>query len=94
MSRLSLWILAWLSVTELFAATTMVCAEDAQSLSDGQIIERAKSTWESGASAPALELLAQGIEPASGGVEEFSGYFNAEVRKWAKVIKDAAIPPQ
>lgn len=62
MSRLSLWILAWLSVTELFAAAAMVCAEDAQSLSDGQIIERAKSTWESGASAPALELLDQGIE--------------------------------
>jgi tripartite-type tricarboxylate transporter receptor subunit TctC len=39
-------------------------------------------------------LLSQGIEPASGGVDEFSGYFNAEVTKWAKVIRDAAIPPQ
>lgn len=39
-------------------------------------------------------LLSQGIEPATGGVDEFSGYFNAEVVKWAKVIKAAAIPPQ
>lgn len=39
-------------------------------------------------------LLRQGIEPATGGVEEFSSYFNAEVTKWAKVIKAAAIPPQ
>lgn len=39
-------------------------------------------------------LLAQGIEPAVGGVDEFSGYFSAEVVKWAKVIKAAGIPPQ
>ncbi|MGZ5163670.1 MAG: tripartite tricarboxylate transporter substrate-binding protein, partial [Burkholderiales bacterium] len=39
-------------------------------------------------------LLSQGIEPAAGGVEEFSGYFAIEVTKWAKVIKDAAIPAQ
>jgi tripartite-type tricarboxylate transporter receptor subunit TctC len=39
-------------------------------------------------------LLAQGIEPATGGVEEFGPYFDSEVAKWAKVIKDAAIPPQ
>jgi len=39
-------------------------------------------------------LLSQGIEPAAGGVDEFSVYFNAEVVKWAKVIKAAAIPPQ
>lgn len=37
-------------------------ADDPQSPSDGQIIERAKSTWESGASTPALEILDQGIE--------------------------------
>ena len=37
-------------------------ADDSQGLSDGQIIERAKSTWESGASTPALEILDQGIE--------------------------------
>ena len=39
-------------------------------------------------------LLSQGIEPASGGVEEFAGYLNAEIPKWARVIKAAGIPPQ
>ena len=39
-------------------------------------------------------LLAQGIEPASGGVDEFSTYFPAELRKWAKVIAGAGIKPQ
>jgi len=39
-------------------------------------------------------LLAQGIEPARGGADEFVPYFNAEFAKWAKVIKAAAIPPQ
>ena len=39
-------------------------------------------------------LVSQGIEPALGGAEEFAAYFNAELGKWAKVIKDAAIPPQ
>lgn len=39
-------------------------------------------------------LASQGIEPAAGGVDEFSSYFKAEVAKWAKVIKAAAIPPQ
>lgn len=39
-------------------------------------------------------LLAQGIDPATGGVEEFTAYYNAEVIKWAKVIKAAAIPLQ
>ena len=39
-------------------------------------------------------LVSQGIEPALGGAEEFAAYFNAEMSKWAKVIKDAAIPPQ
>jgi len=43
-------------------AGAIVYADDPQGLSDGQIIERAKSTWESGASTPALELLDQGIE--------------------------------
>jgi tripartite-type tricarboxylate transporter receptor subunit TctC len=50
-----------------------------KALSDSQLKER---------------LLSQGIEPATGGIEEFSGYFNAEVVKWAKVIRAAAIPPQ
>lgn len=39
-------------------------------------------------------LLIQGIEPAAGGIEEFSAYFIAEMAKWAKVIKAAAIPAQ
>ena len=39
-------------------------------------------------------LLTQGIEPAKGGIEEFSGYLGAEIIKWAKVIKAAGIPPQ
>ena len=47
---------------QLFAGAAMASADDPQGLSDGQIIERAKSTWESGASTPALEILDQGIE--------------------------------
>jgi tripartite-type tricarboxylate transporter receptor subunit TctC len=39
-------------------------------------------------------LLAQGIEPARGGVEEFRPYLASEILKWAKVIKAAGIPPQ
>lgn len=50
-----------------------------KALSDAQLKER---------------LLSLGIEPATGGVEEFSAYYSAEVLKWAKVIKAAAIPPQ
>ncbi|HWC50474.1 MAG TPA: tetratricopeptide repeat protein, partial [Nitrospira sp.] len=57
----SVLIFALLTLTRVLTAAG-VSADDAQSLSDGQIIERAKSTWESGASAPALELLDQGIE--------------------------------
>jgi len=47
---------------QLFAGAAIASADDSQGLSDGQIIERAKSTWESGASTPALEILDQGIE--------------------------------
>lgn len=39
-------------------------------------------------------LLGQGVEPARGGVEEFTGFLNAEILKWAMVIKAAGIPPQ
>ena len=39
-------------------------------------------------------LLNQGIDPAKGGPEEFAALINAEIPKWAKVIKDAGIPPQ
>jgi tripartite-type tricarboxylate transporter receptor subunit TctC len=51
----------------------------AKALGDSQLRER---------------LLTQGIEAAAGGVDEFSSYLPAEIRKWAKVIKAAAIPPQ
>ena len=40
------------------------------------------------------QLLRQGIEPAKGGVDEFTPYLSAEIAKWAKVIGAAAIPPQ
>ena len=39
-------------------------------------------------------LLAEGIEPARGGTDEFAPYFSSELAKWAQVIKTAAIPPQ
>jgi len=39
-------------------------------------------------------LLGQGVEPAKGGVEEFTGFLAAEILKWAQVIKAAGIPPQ
>ena len=39
-------------------------------------------------------LLAQGIESATGGVEEFESYLRGEIAKWVKVISAAAIPPQ
>lgn len=53
--------------------------QSVRALSDAQLKER---------------LLSQGIEPASGGVEEFTRYLSIEIPKWAKVIKAAAIPPQ
>ena len=40
------------------------------------------------------KLLAQGIEPATGGADQFAKYLAAEIPKWAKVIKAAGIPPQ
>lgn len=39
-------------------------------------------------------LLNQGIEPAKGGVEEFTAYLSLEIPKWARVIKTAGILPQ
>ena len=39
-------------------------------------------------------LLSQGVEPAIGGVQEFSSYLKSEIPKWAAVIKAAGIPPQ
>ena len=39
-------------------------------------------------------LLAQAIDPAQGGVEEFAKLLAAELPKWEKVIATAKIPPQ
>jgi tripartite-type tricarboxylate transporter receptor subunit TctC len=39
-------------------------------------------------------LVNQGIEPATGGVDEFTAYLAAEIAKWEKVIRAAGIPPQ
>jgi tripartite-type tricarboxylate transporter receptor subunit TctC len=39
-------------------------------------------------------LLSQGVEPAAGGVAEFSAYLKTEIPKWAALIKVANIPPQ
>jgi tripartite-type tricarboxylate transporter receptor subunit TctC len=39
-------------------------------------------------------LLAQAIDPAKGGVEEFTKLLAAEIPKWEKVIAAAKIPPQ
>jgi tripartite-type tricarboxylate transporter receptor subunit TctC len=39
-------------------------------------------------------LSSQGIDPVAGGSEAFRTYVMAEVPKWAKVIRDAKIPPQ
>ncbi|MET0515949.1 MAG: tetratricopeptide repeat protein, partial [Nitrospiraceae bacterium] len=62
MYRRPFGIVVILSLIQLFAGTIFVHADDAQGLSDGQIIEHAKSNWESGAITPALEALDQGIE--------------------------------
>src|SRR5690349_6138981 len=62
MSRRPLGLVGTVSLIQLFIGTLFVHAGDAQGLSDGQIIEHAKSNWESGAITPALEALDQGIE--------------------------------
>jgi tripartite-type tricarboxylate transporter receptor subunit TctC len=61
------------------AAITRLGEESAKALTIADLKER---------------LLNLGIEPAKGGVEEFSGYFRSEIAKWEKVIKAAGIPPQ
>jgi tripartite-type tricarboxylate transporter receptor subunit TctC len=74
---------SWYGMLAPFATPPAVISrigqEAVRALSDAQLRER---------------LLAQAIEPAGGGVEEFASYFESEVTKWSKVIKDAAIPPQ
>lgn len=62
MSRRFMCAKTLLILMQLLAAGAIGYADDSQDLSDGQIVERAKSTWESGASTPALEMLDQGIE--------------------------------
>lgn len=39
-------------------------------------------------------LVSQGIEPVGGGAEEFAKYLSAEISKWARIVKEAGIPPQ
>ena len=39
-------------------------------------------------------LVSQGIVPAVGGTDEFRKYMASEIPKWAKVIREAKIPPQ
>jgi tripartite-type tricarboxylate transporter receptor subunit TctC len=39
-------------------------------------------------------LAGQGIEPMPGGATEFRRYLQSETAKWAKVVRDANIPPQ
>ncbi len=39
-------------------------------------------------------LSNQGIDPVAGGSDEFRKYIAAEIPKWAKVIREAKIPPQ
>ena len=53
-----------------------------------------ESTKALGAADLKERLLAQGIDPAKGGVEEFAAVLKAEIPKWEKVIKGARIPPQ
>jgi len=62
MSGPSLYVATLLMLMQLLVGSAIAYADDSEGLSDGQIIERAKSTWESGASTPALEILDQGIE--------------------------------
>ena len=39
-------------------------------------------------------LSGQGIDPVTGGTDEFRKYVATEIPKWAKVIREAKIPPQ
>ena len=55
-----LWLLLLCSCLVVSAA--LASAGDSQESSDRQIVDRAKSDWESGAITPALEVLDQGIE--------------------------------
>lgn len=61
------------------AAVTRLGEESAKALAAADLKER---------------LLAQGIDPARGGIEEFAAVLNAEIPKWEKVIAAAKIPPQ
>ena len=38
-------------------------------------------------------MAKQGVTIAPGTREQFSAFYLAEMRKWAKVVKDANIPP-
>jgi tripartite-type tricarboxylate transporter receptor subunit TctC len=47
-------------------------------------------------SAPDLQqkFAAQGVEPRPVSGQEFDRFFNSEVARWAKVVKDAGIKPE
>jgi tetratricopeptide (TPR) repeat protein len=68
MVRLVACFIGLFSLIQLCAGSVVVSANDLQAGSDGDILERAKSNWESGALAPALEALDQGIEANPDGV--------------------------
>jgi tripartite-type tricarboxylate transporter receptor subunit TctC len=36
----------------------------------------------------------QGVEASSSSAEQFSAFIKSETAKWAKIVKDAGIPPQ
>jgi len=71
-------LFAWMMASFAFA-------DDPQGLSDGQIIERAKIDWESGAFTPALEMLDQGIEahPDALTLYKLRGDILATSRAWS-----------
>ncbi|MCC6534365.1 MAG: tripartite tricarboxylate transporter substrate binding protein [Burkholderiales bacterium] len=62
----------------------------------GPIVERLSADTAKAVESADLKsrLVAQGFEPMPGGAQEFSRYLRSEMSKWAKVIKDARIPPQ
>ena len=40
------------------------------------------------------KFAAQGVEPRSIAGQEFDRFFNSEVARWAKVVKEAGIKPE
>jgi tripartite-type tricarboxylate transporter receptor subunit TctC len=61
------------------AIVERLSSETSKALAGGEVKER---------------LVSQGIEPLPSGAAEFTKYFQSEMAKWAKVIKDAKIAAQ